>query len=128
MRILSYILFIFIFLLSCNTEKNKVEKVATQYLQYLKDKNYEEAKKMQTEECYGLLSCASEFGADFKITEIKNVKCEVKENEAQCKFCCSDTNYLNNQILLKKINGKWFIHCNKESPPCYDQDYIEKNQ
>lgn len=126
MRILSYILFISIFLFGCNTEKNKVEKTATQYLQYLKDKNYEEVEKLQLETCKGFLSCASEYGFDYNITVVKDVNCEVKENEANCTYCCGDTTILSHHISLKKVNDNWFVTCPKETPPCYN-DSLESS-
>jgi hypothetical protein len=61
------------------------------------------------------------LGTDFGLTEVKDVKCTVKENEATCTFCCTkDTSF--KELKLKKEGDKWLAHQPKETPPATTED------
>ena len=91
-------------------------KAATDYLNALKNKDYEKAKSLATKETAANLDMMNSMGADFNLTEVKDVKCTVKENEATCTFCCTkDTSF--KELKLKKEGDKWLAHQPKETPP-----------
>lgn len=95
---------------------NAAEKAATEYLNALKNKDFDKAKTLATKETAQNLDMMKSLGTDFGLTEVKDVKCTVKENEATCTFCCTkDTSF--KELKLKKEGDKWLAHQPKETPP-----------
>jgi len=95
---------------------NAAEKAATEYLNALKNKDFDKAKTLATKETAQNLDMMKSLGTDFGLTEVKDVKCTVKENEATCTFCCTkDTSF--KELKLKKDGDKWLAHQPKETPP-----------
>ena len=107
------------FLAACGGGGSAAEKAATEYLNTLKNKDFEKAKTLATKETAAYLDMMKQMGGDFGLTEVKDVKCTVKENEATCTFCCTkDTNF--KELKLKKEGDKWLAHQPKETPPTTD--------
>lgn len=103
------------FLAACGGS-NPAEKAATEYLNALKNKDFDKAKTLATKETAQNLDMMKSLGTDFGLTEVKDVKCTVKENEATCTFCCTkDTSF--KELKLKKEGDKWLAHQPKETPP-----------
>ena len=95
---------------------NAAEKAATEYLNALKNKDFDKAKTLATKETAQNLDMMKSLGTDFGLTEVKDVNCTVKENEATCTFCCTkDTSF--KELKLKKEGDKWLAHQPKETPP-----------
>src|SRR5687768_14166669 len=104
------------FLAACGGGGNAAEKAATEYLNALKNKDFDKAKTLATKETAQNLDMMKSLGTDFGLTEVKDVKCTVKENEATCTFCCTkDTSF--KELKLKKEGDKWLAHQPKETPP-----------
>jgi hypothetical protein len=108
------------FLAACGGS-NPAEKAATEYLNALKNKDFDKAKTLATKETAQNLDMMKSLGTDFGLTEVKDVKCTVKENEATCTFCCTkDTSF--KELKLKKEGDKWLAHQPKETPPTTTED------
>lgn len=101
------------FLAACGGS-NPAEKAATDYLNALKSKDYDKAKSFATKETATYLDMMKSMGTDMSITEVKDVKCTIKENEATCTFCCTkDTSF--KELKLKKEGEKWLAHQPKDA-------------
>jgi hypothetical protein len=120
--ILTIILTVTIF--SCEQNKKSPEYVAREYLTALKNKDWEVAKKHSTPEQAQNLVFADSLDIDFGILEIKDIKCKVKEDKAECTYCCSTDSGFGNYLKLRKEKGEWKVLPNKESPPPNEQDSI----
>lgn len=107
-------------LASCGPKGGSLaEKAATDYLNSLKSKDFDKAKTLATKETAAYLDMMSQMGGDFGLTEVKDVKCVIKDNDATCTFCCTkDTNF--KDLKLKKEGDKWLVHQPKETPPATD--------
>lgn len=101
------------FLASCGAKGNGPEKVATEYLNALKNKEWDKAKALGNEETKAKIDGIKGFGGDAGITEVKDVKCEVKENEAECSFCCMKEGG-SSKLKLVKEGDKWIVNDKKE--------------
>lgn len=102
------------FLAACGNG-GAAEKAATDYLNALKAKDYDKAKTLATEETAANLDFMKQMGSDMGLSEVKDVKCVVKEAEATCTFCCTkDTTF--KSLTLKKVGEKWLAHQPKETP------------
>lgn len=101
------------FLASCGAKGNGPEKVATEYLNALKNKEWDKAKAMGNEDTKAKVDGIKGFGGDAGITEVKDVKCEVKENEAECSFCCMKEGG-SSKLKLVKEGDKWIVNDKKE--------------
>ncbi len=109
MKFIGYL--IFILLLSITTgcvNKSSPEYVARQYLIALKNKDWETAKKYSSKEAAQNLDLMKEFGTDFGLTDVKDIKCKVRSNQAECTFCCSDSDFYCVD-LLKRDGEKWKV-------------------
>lgn len=100
------------FLASCGPKGNGPEKVATEYLNALKNKDWDKAKSLGNEDTKAKVDGIKGFGGDAGIKEVKDVKCEVKENDATCSFCCMTSG--NGSVKLKKEGDKWVVADKKE--------------
>ncbi len=97
------------------------KSVATKYLTYLMQKNYDKAKTIATKETAANLDMMNSLGTDFGITVVKNVVCKVKNDEATCTFCCTkDTSF--KELKMRKEGGQWLAHQPKETPPSNDDN------
>ncbi len=101
------------FLASCGAKGNGPEKVATEYLNALKNKEWDKAKALGNEDTKAKVDGIKGFGGDAGITEVKDVKCEVKENEAECSFCCMKEGG-SSKLKLVKEGDKWIVNDKKE--------------
>lgn len=101
------------FLASCGAKGNGPEKVATEYLNALKNKEWDKAKALGNEDTKAKIDGIKGFGGDAGITEVKDVKCEVKENEAECSFCCMKEGG-SSKLKLVKEGDKWIVNDKKE--------------
>lgn len=98
-------------LFSCGTG-SPTEKAATDYLNALKNKDYTLAKTLATPETAANIDMMKSSDG-FGITEVKDVKCTVNGEEADCVFCCAKDF---STLKLKKIGDKWLAHQPKETP------------
>ncbi len=106
-------------LTACGPKGSSAEKAATDYLNSLKSKDFDKAKTLATKETSAYLDFMVQMGADFGLTEVKDVKCKVEGDNATCTFCCTkDTNF--KDLKLKKEGDKWLAHQPKETPPTQD--------
>lgn len=48
------------------------------------------------------------YGTDFGLTDVKDIKCKVWSNQAECTFCCSDSDFYCVD-LLKRDGEKWKV-------------------
>lgn len=125
MKKLFFSIILVVFLTACGGG-NAAEKTATEYLNALKNKDFKKAKTLATEETATNLDMLESMGADLGLSEVKDVKCIVKEYEATCTFCCSkDTSF--KELKLKKEAGKWLAHQPKEVPPTETGDTTSLN-
>lgn len=111
-------------LFSCSNSQ-KPEDVATQFTKAMKEQNWEEAKKLSDEETKGLIELLSSFSkmgdSASKSNDVKKasaeelifVKSEIKDSTAIVYFKDKATSK-EEQIPLKKINGKWLVAIKKE--------------
>jgi N-acetylneuraminic acid mutarotase len=112
-QVLGIIFILLISFLSCRENKNTPEYVVKQYLIALKNKEWEKAKEYTTKETTQNLDMMKSSGIDFGITEVKDVKCSVKNNEAVCTFCCSKDSAFY-CLDLKMENKKWTVFMPKD--------------
>ncbi len=101
------------FLFACGGDKGP-EKVAKEYLTALKEKNYDKAKGLGTEDTQQMLDALVQFGAAPVVDEVKDIKCEVNGEEAVCTFCCMKEG--KNELMMKQVDGKWLVNEKKENP------------
>ena len=95
-------------LLSC-TNKNTPEYAAKQYLTALKNKDWETAKKYSSDDVDYMLDLMKADGSDFRITEIKDIKCRPSDglNCYICTFCCTQDSAFQYIFLDKSKEGNW---------------------
>jgi len=104
------------FLAACGGGASPAEKAATDYLNALKNKDFDKAKTLATKETAQNLDMMKSLGTDFGLTEVKDVKCKVEGDKATCTFCCTkDTSF--KELKLQKEGDKWLAHQPKETPP-----------
>lgn len=107
------------FLAACGGGQSPAEKAATDYLNALKNKDYDKAKTLATKETAQNLDMMKSLGTDFGLTEVKDVKCKIEGTIATCTFCCTkDTSF--KELKLQKDGEKWLAHQPKETPPATD--------
>ncbi|HNX08088.1 MAG TPA: hypothetical protein PKL96_10935 [Bacteroidales bacterium] len=101
---------------SCGDKGNTPEAVATKYLNHLSKKEFDEAKKIATEETGQMLDMMKSFAGvggaqEAKEVKIENMKCETTEEASVCKY----TNDGKEESLnLVKKEGKWLVDQKKE--------------
>ena len=98
-------------LASCGTGGG-ADKVATDYLTALKDKNVTKAKELGTKDTQDMLEAMSSINMLPVIDEVKDVKCTEEGNTATCTYCCSKDG--KNSIKLVKDGEKWLVDEKKE--------------
>jgi hypothetical protein len=110
------------FMASCNAPTGP-EKVATDYLTSLMEKNWDKARELGTAETKTVLDFITQNQGDYGITEVKDVKCEITDNTAECTFCCSS--YDKKSITLVKENDKWLVSEKWEEPEADEEVVVE---
>jgi hypothetical protein len=91
--------------------KNGPDSVVKDYLTALKDKNVAKAKELGTKETQEMLESMSKMNMLPEVTEVKDIKCTEKENEATCTFCCMKDK---TELKLVKEGEKWLVKDQKE--------------
>jgi len=100
--------------IACGPNKNIPEYVAKQYLEALKNKDWEKAKSYTTKEGAANLDMMKSLGTDFGLTEVKDIECKIyNKNEAICNFCCSDSDFYCID-LRRGDDRKWFVFMPKD--------------
>jgi hypothetical protein len=100
--------------------KHSPEYRLRQYLSALQNKNFEEAKTYCEQSGASNLQCAIEMGkTDFGITEIRDIRCKINAQTADCTFCCMK-NEVNPKFRLIKTKDEWLVVGVKETCPLYD--------
>jgi len=100
------------FLASCGPKGNGPEKVASEYLNALKNKEWDKAKALGNEDTKAKVDGIKGFGGDAGITEVKDVKCTVTDNTATCTFCCMKEG--DGKVNMVKEGDKWIVNDKKE--------------
>ena len=106
---------IYFLLLSCGPDKTTPEYAAKQYLTALKNSDWETAMKYATPESRGPIEMLKSLDADMGITEIRDIKCEVKDSKAMCYFCCSKDSSFNRVLLTLSDKNKWVANRSEDS-------------
>ena len=91
---------------------NGADKVATDYLSALKDKNYTKAKELGTKNTQDMLDALTSMNMAPVIEEVKDVKCTEEGEKATCTYCCAKDG--KNSISLVKEGDKWLVDEKKE--------------
>lgn len=91
---------------------NGADKVATDYLTALKDKNYTKAKELGTKNTQDMLDALTSMNMAPVIEEVKDVKCTEEGDKATCTYCCAKDG--KNSISLVKEGDKWLVDEKKE--------------
>jgi hypothetical protein len=91
---------------------NGPDKVASAYLNALKEKNYEKAKELGTKDTKDMLDALVKSQMAPEVTEVKDVKCTEDGNTATCTYCCSKDG--KNSLKLIKEGDKWLVNEKKE--------------
>jgi len=113
--------------ISCGVDKNSPKYITEQYLLALKEKNWEKAKIYTDDTGVSNINCMKEMNQDMGLTDVKNIKCEIKNEKAVCSFCCMK-NDTNPSINLRKINDIWKVLGVKETCPLSDSGYIKAQE
>jgi hypothetical protein len=92
--------------------KNGADKIATDYLNALKDKNYTKAKELGTKNTQDMLDALTSMNMAPVIEEVKDVKCTEEGNKATCTYCCAKDG--KNTLNLIKEGDKWLVDEKKE--------------
>lgn len=117
---------------SCK-KANGPEAVAESYLKAIAKMDYTAAKKMVTEESVAtiemlesLAGMSGEAGVD---VTVKDMKCEVKENDAVCTCVVVKGDEEESETVeLKNIDGNWLVHQPKETPDDDLFDFDEEEE
>jgi len=101
---------------SCGDKANTPEKVAEKYLNHLNKKEFDEAKKIATEETGQMLDMMKSFSGvggaqEVKEVKIENLKCETTEDKSVCKYTAEGKE---ESLDLVKKDGKWLVDQKKE--------------
>jgi len=101
---------------SCGDKANTPEAVATKYLNHLNKKEFDDAKKIATEETGQMLDMMKSFSGvggtqEVKEKKIENMKCETTEDKSVCKYTADGKE---ESIDLVKKDGKWLVDQKKE--------------
>lgn len=101
------------------------DKVATDYLTALKDKNVTKAKELGTKDTQDMLEAMSSINMLPVVEEVKDVKCTEEGNTATCTYCCSKDG--KNSIKLVKEGEKWLVDEKKEGsePTAPEETVVE---
>ncbi|MBL7755695.1 MAG: DUF4878 domain-containing protein [Chitinophagaceae bacterium] len=108
-------------MISCGS-KSDPKSVALNYLNALKQMDYENAKKFGTPETGKMLDMISSFSSmipDSVKNEAKKVKIEIKDvkeegDKATVKFVSSDKPENEESLNLVKKDGKWLVNMTKD--------------
>ena len=118
---------------SCK-KANGPEVVAENYLKAIASMDYTKAKTMVTEESVATIemmeSLAGMSGeaAGVDIT-VKDMKCDVKENDAVCTCTVVKGEEEESETInLKNVDGKWLVHQPKEAPDDDLFDFDEEEE
>ncbi len=101
---------------SCGNKANTPEAVAEKYLNHLNKKEFDEAKKLATEETGQMLDMMKSFSGvggtqEVKEVKIENMKCETTEDKSVCKY---NADGKEETLNLVKKDGKWLVEQKKE--------------
>jgi hypothetical protein len=102
-------------LFSCGPDKSTPEYAAKKYLTALKNKDWETAMKYATPATREQIDMMKALGTDFGITEIKDIRCDVKGSRAMCYFCCSKDSSFNKVLLVLNDQNQWVANSSKGS-------------
>ncbi len=126
-KIFYLIIIAFLIITSCSN-KNGPEHVANSFLEFLDNKQYEEARQISTAETQKMIDFLELLYSDEPIEKrnITDMKCIEKGNTATCTF---RDNGEEDNIQLVKEDKTWKVHMPKEFPDTdvsynYDDDEI----
>jgi hypothetical protein len=100
---------------SCGSMKDTPEDIAKKYLTALKNKDWETALKYATPSTRDQIEMMKSLGTEFGITEIKDIKCEVRDSRAMCTFCCAKDSNFNRILLTLNDKNQWLANQSKGS-------------
>lgn len=101
---------------SCGNKTNTPEAVAEKYLNHLNKKEFDEAKKIATEETGQMLDMMKSFSGvggtqEVKEVKIEGLKCETTEDKSVCNYTADGKAEV---INLVKKDGNWLVEQKKE--------------
>lgn len=123
-KVLSLVL-VFVAVVSFNSCKkaNSPEAVAEAYLTHIAKMEFDKAKELVTEDSKGTIDFLAQMAGDEakkaaeQKVEIKDMKCDVKDDKAvcNCKVKTGDKEEAES-LNLVKVNDKWLVEQKKEQP------------
>jgi hypothetical protein len=110
--------------------QKKPETVALEYYKALSLLDFQTAKSISTPEAQQMLSLLESLMTDIseedkkkaiaeakpKVKKLKKATCQINGELATCTVCCMDDQDGQEPVLLKKVDGKWYIHLDKGEP------------
>lgn len=90
---------------------NNPEKAATDFLTAVKEKKWDRALELSTKAYQSEVTFGRDFYPDSVfVTEIKDLKCTVNGETAECTFCClKNGNASDTKVKLVKEDKKWKV-------------------
>ena len=125
-----FLIIIVILIFTACSKKNKTETIALNFLEFIDNKQYYEARKISTTETQKMIDFLELLYSDepFEKRNITDMNCTEKVNTATCTF---KDNGEEDIIQLVKEDEMWKIHMPKEFPDTDvsynydDEDIIE---
>ncbi len=116
---LSAVVFAALFMVSCN--KNNPKDVADKWLTSFYHMDYEEAKKVSTDETKGLVNTFQELTrslADSSKQEMKKIQVTIKDvkeegDKATVTYTTSEEDAKEQKLAMIKKDGKWLVEFSK---------------
>ncbi|MEI6766022.1 MAG: hypothetical protein WCM76_10295 [Bacteroidota bacterium] len=116
-----FLAFFALSIVSCKvSEETQIKKVTKEYLIYLNHQDYNNAKKLGTEQTRQMLEMLQSFagagiGDTAKVEDLRIdiYSCEINNDEASCRYTI---NGKDEKIDLVKIRNKWLVDMKKETP------------
>lgn len=118
-----------IFVLSCGTSEPGPKEVAEQYFMLLNNKEFDKAKDLCTDETKDLIEKFEFFKNDEGSVEtadivVEDLKCVIDGDKAVCTFIADGEK---NEMVLKKVNGKWLIDFDiEQAEPTIEESDLEE--
>lgn len=107
---------------SCGGGAKKPEDVAEAFIKAVNKEDFATAKQHATKKTGNMLDMMKgmienmdeeQKGEKGEFKELKDT--EVKEDKATVTYCC-DKNGEDDEVKLKKVDGEWKVHIDKEQP------------
>ncbi len=113
-RIVQILVAVMAVVILANCAKKGPEAVAEKFLKHLNKQEWEECKKLGTEDTKKMISFFETMPAEeneAKDVEIKDMKCTEDGDKATCTYKIDDED---GELVLLKEGGDWKVHMPKE--------------